>query len=53
MRNRHSIAAGVVAFPFTLGSAETLEEIVRFLPVLLILLGGGLLLRPMVRGTRG
>jgi hypothetical protein len=48
-----AIAVGVIAFPFTLGSAEGLEEIGRFWPVLLILIGGAALLQPLLRRLRG
>lgn len=40
-----AIAVGVIAFSFTLGSGEDLEQFARFWPVLLILIGGWQLLR--------
>jgi hypothetical protein len=48
-----AIAVGGIAFPFTLGRAEGLEEIGRFWPVLLILIGGVALLQPLFRRLRG
>lgn len=48
-----AIVVGVGAFYFTLGRPEELEEIVRFWPVLLILLGGASLLQYLFRGRRG
>lgn len=47
-----AIAVGVIAFPFTLGSSEGLEQIEQYWPVLLILIGAGLLLRPLLRRRR-
>ena len=44
-----AMTVGVVAFFFTLGRPEGLEEVAQFWPVLLVLLGGGLLLRPLFR----
>jgi hypothetical protein len=48
-----AIAVGVVAFPFTLNSADGLEEIGRYWPVLLILVGVAALLRPLFGRLRG
>jgi hypothetical protein len=47
-----ALAVGVVAAFFTLGRPEGLEELGQYWPVLLILVGGGLLLRPLLRGRR-
>jgi len=47
-----TMAVGGVASFFTLGRPEGTEEIAQFWPVLLILLGGGTLLRGLARGRR-
>jgi len=47
-----AMAVGIVAFPFTLGQSEGLEELVKFWPVLLILLGVVSLLRFAFLGRR-
>jgi hypothetical protein len=45
-----AMAVGAIAFPFTLGRREGLEEIAQLWPVLLILVGGWALLRGLLRG---
>jgi hypothetical protein len=47
-----AIAVGGVAFFFTLGRPEGLEEIGQFWPALLILVGGWALLQALFRGRR-
>jgi hypothetical protein len=47
-----TLAVGLIALPLTLGSDEGLERIAQYWPVLLILLGAGLLLRPLFGGRR-
>lgn len=47
-----AIVVGVVAFYFTLGRPSELEEVVKFWPALLILLGGAMLLQYLFRGRR-
>jgi hypothetical protein len=42
-----AVVVGVVALAFTLGLADGTAELVKFWPLLLILLGGGMLLRQL------
>lgn len=48
-----AIVVGFVAFAFTLGNSNGLKEIAGFWPETLVVLGGGLLMCPMVQQIRG
>lgn len=47
-----AILVGIVAFAFTLGIADGADELVKYWPLLLILLGGGMLLRQLFSGRQ-